>query len=142
MNNVKKTCLAIAAVVAALAVVLYASGIRVDIWFGDKEYSAFVAHAGDPPSAYEQRDGVGYLTVPYHNPDGFLTLTVEDETLQNELAEANLSEIIGINFFVYVPGSILDEVGLGREKFDAIAYISCNRANAPESRIVLNEVFF
>lgn len=142
MNKVKKVCLLTAAVVVALSVVLYASGIRVDIWFGDKECFSAVVMGCDPPCAYEQRDGVGYLTVPYKNFDGFLTMTVEDEALQKELAGADLSEIIGMSFHLYVSGDAAKQLGLSQKNFDAFSFMGGSAANSPGSKLVLNEVYY
>lgn len=142
MSKAKRAVLISAAAVLALAAVLYASGTRVEIWFGDREYSSHIALACDPPTGYEQGEGVGYLTIPYKNFDGFLTLKVEDETAQKELAGADMSEIIGVRFEVCVPGSVLDEMGIDPKSYDGFRYIGSERANGPDAKLILEEVFY
>lgn len=140
MNKVKKTCIILLAAVAVLAVtlsaVLYATRDRgcfssVIIWCDQ-----------DPPTTYEQADGVGYLTVPYKNFDGFLTMTVEDETLQNELTGADMSEIVGLKFGMYISGATMDELGLSLKNFDASAYMAGSNVNGPGTKLLLNEVYY
>lgn len=140
MNKAKKMCLISLAAVAVLAVTLSAvlSATRDRGCFS----SVIIWCDQDPPTTYEQADGVGYLTVPYKNFDRFLTMTVEDEALQNELAGADMSEIVALKFEMYISGATMNELGLSQKNFDASAYLAGSNVNGPGTKLLLIEAYY
>jgi len=142
MNKAKKVALITAMAVVALAVVFYASGVQVSAWFGEKEHHSNIAMGCDPPTSYEQEDGVGYLTIPYANLDGWLRMAVEDEALQKKLAQSDVGTVIGINLDVTVPNGAWREMYPEGREFDGFSYLGSQYANQDSGYLVVREVYY
>lgn len=87
------------------------------IWQKGVHYKVILS-AANGLAGYEQKEGIGYLTVLYGEGQREMTVRVPDENLQNRLAETPLEEIQALYLDIHIPYKKLKELGLNEDVFE------------------------
>ena len=106
----------------------------------NKEYSSFIT-LGCDASMYEQKSGVGYLTIVCDTLKSKreIIVKVEDVNLQNSLSESELENIIGVNLELTIPYKVLNNQHIDVNTFNPFEYLTTDTF---DEYLVLLEVFY
>ncbi len=113
--------------IAVSAIVIIAL-VRTVMYITEAKYmSTFIAQ-GCSAVNYEQKSDAGYLTIISEGSavKRDIIVKVTDNTLQNELSKAKLSDIIGVNLEMKIPYEVLEKnhIEPDTHNFNAINYLA------------------
>ncbi len=130
-----KIYLSIAVAVTVLVVLVSMSYLS-----NSKDFSTIIA-LGCDATRYEQKLGIGYLTINYPNSiiNKEITIKVEDVTLQNDLSTADLNNLIGLNLNLTIPSKVLREQHIDVVRFNPFEYLN---SGTYDDNLVLLAVFY
>lgn len=105
-----------------------------------KEYSAFIT-IGCDARMYEQKSGVGYLTIDYdtYKNKREIIVKVEDVNLQDSLSKTKLSNVIGVHLELTIPYKTLNNHHIDVNKFNPFEYLT---EDTFDEYLVLLDVFY
>lgn len=106
----------------------------------NKKCSSFIV-LGCNASMYEQKSGVGYLTIVCDTLKSRreIIVKVEDVNLQNSLSESELENIIGVNLELTIPYKVLNNQHIDVNTFNPFEYLTTDTF---DEYLVLLEVFY
>lgn len=129
----KKKIIIGAVLLAVVCAVLFAVGRS------PADYTAFSV-TGCEASAYEEENGIGYLTFTRAPGLAVNRVKVESPEIMAQLSDAELNTVIGINLDFVLPGKTIVEKNMNTERLDPLNLLDVS--DEYEDYFTVTEVFF